>query len=91
MAYPYRYPLSCFLAGFGVTLTIRVEVLKDSEAGVYVATSPDVNGLVIEAESFSQLRDEVTEAIPNLISLNNNSSRHHASADIIYRDHIAIA
>jgi predicted RNase H-like HicB family nuclease len=91
MNYPYRYPLSRFLAGFGVTLTIRIEVLKDSEAGVYVATSPDINGLVIEAESFSQLIDEVTESIQNLISLNSNSIPYHTSADVIYRDHIAIA
>ena len=91
MTYPYRYPLSRFFAKFGITLNIRIDVLKDIEADVYVATSKDIPGLVIEAESFSQLRDEVTEAIPNLLALDDNADHRHASADVIYKDHIAIA
>jgi predicted RNase H-like HicB family nuclease len=91
MTYRYRYPLSRFFARFGVTLVIRIDVLKDDEADVYVATSQDIPGLVIEAQSFSKLRDEVTEAIPNLLFLEDNSNHHHAAADVIYKDHIAIA
>ncbi|MFW5450180.1 MAG: DUF1902 domain-containing protein [Methylophagaceae bacterium] len=91
MTYPYRYPLSMLLAKRGVTLSIRIDVLKDEQANVYVATSKDISGLVIESESFSQLREEVSEAIPALLSLENNSNHNHASADILYMDHIAIA
>jgi len=91
MTYPYRYPFSRFFAKFGITLNIRVDVFKDVEADVYVATSKDIPGLVIEAASFTQLRDEVTEAIPNLLALGDNSNHHHTSADVLYKDHIAIA
>ena len=79
------------LARLGVTLSIKIDVIKDEEANVYVATSEDITGLVIEAETFSELRSEVSEAIPNLLSLAHKSSNSHASADVLYRDHIAIA
>ncbi|MCK4842137.1 MAG: DUF1902 domain-containing protein [Methylococcales bacterium] len=90
MTYPYRYPLSRFFAKFGITLNIRIDVMRDVEANVYVATSKDIPGLVLEADSFAQLRDEVTEAIPSLLALEDNSNHYHASADVIYKDHIAI-
>ena len=91
MTYPYRFPLSRFISSLGVTLTIKVSVFKDDEAGVFVATSPDIQGLVIEAESFAQLRDEVAEAIPALLSLDKNLAPTHASAELLYTDRIAIA
>lgn len=91
MAYPYRYPFSKFLAKRGVTINIRIDLFMDVESGVFVATSKDIQGLIIEAESFSQLRDEVSEAIPVLLALENNSDHNHTSADVLYRDHIAIA
>ena len=72
-------------------MSIRIEVLFDKEADVYVATSTDVPGLVVEAESFHEIKSEVTEAIPTLLELRNNSDYHHTSADVIYRDHIALA
>jgi len=91
MTYPYSYPFSQFFARLGMHLTIRVDVFKDEEANVYVATSQDVPGLVIEAESFSHLRNEVAEAIPNLLFWEDNSNHPHASAEVIYKDHIAFA
>ena len=39
----------------GVSLLIKVEIIHDNEANVYVATSPDLKGLVVEAETLDEL------------------------------------
>ncbi|MTI64405.1 MAG: DUF1902 domain-containing protein [Methylophaga sp.] len=72
-------------------MSFRIDVTHDAEENVYIATSEDIPGLVIEAESFSQLRDEVSEAIPTLLSFGRDSDHDHTSADVLYKDHIAIA
>lgn len=48
----------------------RVLYTWDGEAGVWIATSPDVTGLVLESESLSILMERVNEAIPELQELN---------------------
>lgn len=42
----------------------------DSEAAVWIATSDDVRGLVLESGSIDALIERVRFAIPELISLN---------------------
>jgi predicted RNase H-like HicB family nuclease len=42
----------------------------DSEAGVWVAESDDVPGLVAEAESPNRLREKLRILIPELLELN---------------------
>lgn len=90
MHYPLSWPFSRLLSIFGITLLIRVTFLYDTEAGVFVATSNDISGLVLEAETFYGLKKEVEEAIPNLLSLNNEKL---ISVDLVFcdHDHIAIA
>jgi hypothetical protein len=48
----------------------RINLLWDSEADVWVATSQDVPGLVLESGSFDALLERVKYAIPELIELN---------------------
>jgi len=91
MSYPLRFPLSILFAKLGATLSIEVNVFFDKEAGVYIATSKDVPGLVIEAESLDEMKPEITEAIHTLLELKNNKNYQHTSADVVYRDHIALA
>ena len=43
----------------------------DDEADVWVATSPDVIGLVLESESLDALMQRVRDAIPELLELNS--------------------
>ena len=43
----------------------------DNEACVWIATSNDVRGLVLEDESFDELIREVHLAVPALLDLNN--------------------
>lgn len=40
-----------FFASIGIPLLIKVNVLYDNEADVYVATSSDLKGLTVEAET----------------------------------------
>lgn len=43
----------------------------DEEANVWVATSPDVIGLVLESESLDELMQRVKDATPELLKLNS--------------------
>lgn len=42
----------------------------DSEAAVWIATSDDVPGLVLESGSFDALLERVKQAVPELVKLN---------------------
>ncbi len=48
----------------------RIDFLWDAEAAVWVATSDDVPGLVLEGGSFDGLLERVKQAVPELIRLN---------------------
>ena len=48
-----------------------VRLIWDDEASVWVATSDDIPGLVLESGSFDALLERVRFAAPELISFNN--------------------
>ncbi len=54
----------------GSIMSYRVKMLWDAEADVWVATSEDVPGLVLESGSFDALLERIKYAIPELIELN---------------------
>ncbi len=72
--YPFNWPLARSLGAIGVPLLIKIQVFHDDEANVYVASSPNVKGLHIEAESLDELRKEVELTLPELVSINDNVS-----------------
>jgi hypothetical protein len=47
-----------------------VNAIWDEAAGVWVATSEDVPGLVVEAATFDELDREVRALVPELLVLN---------------------
>lgn len=51
-------------------LTIIVRADFDDDAGVWVATSTDIEGLALEADTFEKLLERVPGAIEDLIELN---------------------
>ena len=59
----------------------RINLLWDSEADVWVATSQDVPGLVLESGSFDALLERVKYAIPELNELNGQK---HAAYNITF-------
>ena len=48
-------------------MSYRVKMHWDGEADVWVATSEDVPGLILESESFDALLERVKQAIPDLL------------------------
>jgi hypothetical protein len=55
-------------------LSINVHAAWDADASVWVATSDDIDGLVIEAETMEALQPRVRAAIADLIELNGVDS-----------------
>ena len=51
-------------------MSYRITFTWDDEAAVWVATSQDVPGLVLESGSFDALLERVRHAVPELIELN---------------------
>ncbi len=53
-----------------VPKTIRVKAIWDNEAGVWVATSDDVPGLITESETSEKLIEKLKILIPELLEIN---------------------
>lgn len=49
---------------------IRIDALWDDESHVWVATSSDVDGLVVEASSWAEMIETVRALLPELLQLN---------------------
>lgn len=47
----------------------------DDDANVWIATSDDVPGLVLESESFDTLLDRTRYAVPELLTLNSSPNK----------------
>lgn len=60
-------------ARFGVLLNVRVDIMHDDEAKVFVATSNDLRGLVCEASTMDELVIEVNSTISELLSFHLNN------------------
>ena len=69
MAYRVGLPGWKFLARRGFPVTLRVQIMRDQESGVYIARSPDLDGLVVEATSLDVLRTEALGAADVLLEL----------------------
>lgn len=46
----------------------------DNEAYVWIATSNDVPGLVLESSSFDDLLERTRDAVPEILELNTSNS-----------------
>lgn len=76
--YRYGWPFSNLVARLGARVRIKIEIVQDSEAGVYVATSPDLDGLVLEAESLGEIMQEAEVVIPELLRMRHAPIRKPA-------------
>lgn len=75
-------------ARVGGTIMVRVDVMKDAEAGVFMARSPDLDGLVVEARTLDELHAEVKHAIHELMDLAMKGQRAHAKTDLHWSDSV---
>lgn len=64
-----------------------VTAVWDPEAGVWVAESEDIPGLVAEAESLNVLTEKIHALVPELLELNGKLKRGQKSARVILRAH----
>ena len=55
-------------------LSIVVRAFWDDEAQVWVATTSDIDGLSVEAETMELLRIKVLDALSDLMELNGETS-----------------
>lgn len=90
MHYRYGWPMGHLLAKVGVPTKIKVEVIRDDEAGVFVGTSTDIRGLVIEADTLEGILKEAKMLIPELVHCSSQLSPDTVT-DVHYRDRLAHA
>ncbi len=67
--YRLSLPYAALLAKMGLSLLIKVEIIHDKLTNVYVATSPDLKDLIVEAETSDELEKEVWHLVPELLTL----------------------
>lgn len=82
MYYKIGYPFWKVAAKMGVAMKIRVDVLRDEEANVYVASSEDLPGLVCEATTMDLLVEEVNSSVNELLSFQLPASLRQPVTDL---------
>jgi hypothetical protein len=65
--YRVGFPFWKLAARLNVPLLLRVDVMHDQDAGVFIATSPDLKGLVVEAKDPGALVAEVYGCVDMLM------------------------
>lgn len=66
--YRVGFPGWKLAARFGVPLLFKIEVIRDEDAGVFVATSHDIDGLVVESATLDELLPAVYDCVGMLLS-----------------------
>lgn len=85
--YRLGWPFAAFFSEMGVPLLIKVEIIHDNEANVYVATSSDLKGLVVEAETLDELEKEVLDLAPQLLAFDSPKLRAKTATHLSFIQH----
>lgn len=56
-----------------MTRSLTIDARFDPEAGIWLATSADLPGLVVEADTWPAMIDEVRLAVPELLELSGQN------------------
>jgi predicted RNase H-like HicB family nuclease len=67
LSYRVGFPGWKIAARAGLRVKLRIDVLRDEEAKVFVARSPDLRGLVAEAETLDELVANLQAAVNDLM------------------------
>ncbi len=72
--------------------SIQVRAMWDPDAGVYIATSDDVPGLVAEADTPSTLQEKLHTLIPELQELNRSllPTQHDAPTQAMHWEDVPV-
>ena len=66
-------------------MNYTVNLLWDTDASVWVATSEDIKGLVLESGSLDVLIERVRMTVPELLKLNHQPIEHATLAFVTER------
>ena len=66
-------------------MNYTVNLLWDTDASVWVATSEDIKGLVLESGSLDVLIERVRMTVPELLKLNHQPMEHAKLAFVTER------
>lgn len=66
---------------------LRVDALRDDEAGVWSASSTDIDGLAIEATTKEVLIERLKTVIPELLELNHTNSSQVPLVEPVVKGH----
>ncbi len=86
MMYRVGLPFWKVIANLGFPISIRIDVMHDPEVDVFIAGSPDLQGLIAEANTLDDLKVEVQYCIDELLSLQLNPIHGAATARYQLRD-----
>lgn len=70
-------------ARMGVPVRLRVNIRHDLEANVYVAESPDLDGLIVEAHTLDEIKSEALAAASMLLELQLHT-KPQAQTDFVW-------
>jgi len=73
-----------------MTRSIMIEARWDGEASVWIATSHDVPGLVVEADTWPAMIEEVRLVLPDLLDLSGERS-DNLSLTFRAEEHLEVA
>lgn len=68
-----------------------IQLFWDSEAGVWLATSKDIQGLVLEADSLDEVIQKTLLAVPELIELNSLEKKSDIYFNYNRHERVALA
>lgn len=67
-SYPVGWPFWKKVANAGFPIRVNVSVIRDEEAGIYVACNSNLKGLVAEAPTLDELRVNIEAATADLLA-----------------------
>lgn len=85
--YMAGWPFWTVFARRGARILFRVRIEHDSEASVYIASSPDLKGLVVEAETLDELKREAEDCIAMLMDEHVSAKVTRTSPWIQFQEH----
>jgi predicted RNase H-like HicB family nuclease len=84
LMYRVGFPGWKLAAKFGLPIRLRVYITQDLEANVYVAESPDLEGLVIEGHTLDEVKDEALACSKILLEAALHNPAPETQTDFIW-------
>ncbi len=84
--YRVGFPGWKVVARHGFPVKVLVEIARDDEAGVFLASSPDLRGLHVEGETLDELHREVRSALSALLQLELDGRVTEVIPQLEFRD-----